>query len=283
MRSIRVLGLGFGCALTLGATLCGDATAIESNLKMLPEVGRCVRIGAEAEFRSVKCARSEPGVGRYAWLSGAGPKNKFAAKTSVIKLQSAGDVITCFAGSGAGEYTGAKNLKFTTLVLEGCEQSAKSGIESFCQNELGSKNGQIAFKELEGELGFISHPKKLKVAWELKPASGASLATFECGGANATLEKSVGTGIKRELQGSVMGRVLPLNTASFEYTLTYQQAKTGGQYPERFEGGVRDTLTTLVEVKVAEKAPEATVLLGELKLKDEEALEALGKCVGRGC
>ena len=284
MRSIRVLGLGLGCALTLGATLCGDATAIESNLKMLPEVGRCVRVeGGKAEFRSVKCARSEPGVGPYAWLSGPGPKRKFTAKTGTIKLQSAGNVITCPGGTGEGEYTGPKNLKLTTLVLEGCQQSAKGGIESFCQNELGSKNGQIAFKEVEGELGFISHPRKLKVGWDLKPVSGANLAALECGGASSTLEKSVGTGIKREVQGSVVGKVFPLGTASFEYTVIYQVAKRGAQYPERFEGGVRDTLTALVEAKAGEKTPEATVLLGELDLVDEEALEVLGKCVGRGC
>jgi hypothetical protein len=270
-------------ALAMGAMLCGDAAAVESNLKMLPEVGRCVRVeGGKAEFRSVKCSRSEPGVGPYAWLSGPGPKRKFTAKTGMIKLQSAGNVITCPGGTGEGEYTGPKNLKFTTLVLEGCQQSAKSGIESFCQNELGSNNGQIAFKELEGVLGFISHPRKLKVGWDLKPVAGANLAALECGGASAT-GKSVGTGIKREVQGSVVGRVLPLGTASFEYAVTYQVAKGGAQYPERLEGGVRDTLTALVEAKAGEKTPEATVLLSELKLRDEEALEVLGKCVGRGC
>jgi hypothetical protein len=282
IRTSRALGLGLVVALACAAALESSAMASEYNLKTLPEIGRCVRVGAGAEYRGSHCIRAEPG-GRYAWLSGAGAKNKFTLATSFVKLQSAGDVISCFSATAEGEYTGAKSLKLKKLTLTACQQSAKSGEEAFCQNGAGSTNGVVEFQELEGGLGFISHPKKLKVGWDLKPVSGENLATFECGGANIALEKSLGTGIKRELQGSVIGRTVPLHKMITERITSYTLSKSGTQFPEKFEGGVKDTLTTLVETKPGEKNPEATLLIGEVKVKNEEALETLGRCAGTSC
>jgi hypothetical protein len=281
MRSAKTLLLGLVCALAAGALIASYASGSEYNLRMLPEIGRCVRTAGHSEYRGRHCVRGEAG-GRYAWFSGASKKG-FSIHFVQVKLKSPGNTITCTGGKGEGEYTTPKTFKLKKLTFSVCEQSAKSGIEAQCQNGLGSKNGEVEFSELEGVLGWISHPKKLRVGWDLKPASGSSLASFECGGANAISEKSLGTGIKRELQGSVIGRILPVDNMAVEHSLSFELSKTGGQSPQKFEGGPADTLTTQVETKPSEKTPEATVLAGEGKIKNEEELEALGKCVGSGC
>jgi hypothetical protein len=272
------------CVLGASTVLAINASASEYNLKMLPEFGRCKKVGIKkGEFRGRACIRYEPGLGPYTWFSGPGPKPGFTLKTHNVKFKSPGDTITCFSGTGKGTYTGAKTIKVTELLLIECEQSAKAGAEAFCQNEIGSTNGHILFKELEGEVGFISHPKKLRIGLDLKPLSGSALAAFECGGANLLSEKSLGTGIKRELQGSVIGRILPIDKMEMKSTATYEPAKTGGQSFTKFEGRPSDTLTTIVEPKPAEKTPEATVLSAPVEIKNEEALQTLGKCAGAGC
>jgi hypothetical protein len=278
MRHLRKPGLGLLGAIALSAVLTPSALAGEYNLHARPEIGRCVLVGRGGEFRGNRCTHSEPGHGKYNWFSGPGAKPHFTSTFSFFQLKAGATVILCKTATSQGEYTGPKNLKVAKLVLTGCERNV-SGIEALCQNEAGSTNGEITFKELEGELAYISHPKHLKVGWDLKAASGANLATFECGGANETLGKSLGTGTTRELQGSVIGRAELLNKPTGEVAVAYE-TKGGAQLPEHFEGGVKDTLTTLVG---SGKTPAATTLEGRDPLKGEEALEILAKCGGTGC
>jgi hypothetical protein len=278
MGQVTKLGRTVVAVLVLGALVAPTAPAGEYNLHALPEVGRCVFVKRGGEFRGRKCNRSEPGTGNYNWFSGPG-SSKFTAHLRGFTLKSKGNIITCPAGGAEGEYTGPKNLKLPKLTMTNCKQSIIAGIESDCQNEAGSTNGELVFKELEAELAFVSHPKKLKVAWDLKPASGANLAAFECGGANETLGKSLGTGTTRELQGSVIGRVEPINKMLSEPAALFQ-TKRGAQEPEHLEGRPKDTLTTLVG---SGKTPEATVLEAVLGLQGAEQLEVLAKCVGTGC
>ena len=281
MRRSRILGSGLLGLLAAGALLATSASASEYNLKMLPEIGRCVRVGSHSEFRGPRCSRSEPGVGRYAWISGLSAKNKYTGTLrGPIELgtHSSTTSVNCSSATFEGEYTGPKNLTITNLVLTGCQSSGAK-----CETGVGSTGGEISANELDGELGFISHPKKLKLGWDLKPASGSTLASFECA-ATELSGKSLGGGIPRELQGSVIGKIEPIDHMTSEYAIVFLLVR-GAQFPEKFEGGVKDTLTT----QLGEKPPAmgktriATTFIARAFIKGEEAVELLGKCVGAGC
>lgn len=279
MRTTRMITSAAAVALCGLAIFASSAAAGEYNLKMLPEIGRCAAT-ERGEYRGPKCTSSRPGKGRFDWRSGPGTSAKFTSTFEATTLTSPGDTITCGAGNGTGEYTGPKSFK-ETLTFSDCSQSAKSEEEALCQNGVGSTNGEVKFEELEGELGYISHPKRLAVGWDLKPASGSNLASFECGGANSTLGKSLGTGTTRELQGSVIGKVIPIDHMTNEFKISYALARGSVmQSPEHFEGGVNDTLTTLVGTA---KTPEPTTMTASDRLVDEEPLEVLAKCKGSGC
>jgi hypothetical protein len=288
MTKVR-LGTGLLGALAASAMLASAAPAEEYNLHSLPEVGRCVRVGgkprhAGAEYVGARCIKSEPGGGRafYNWRSGAGAKNKFSIKIQTpTHLKTASDEVTCMSGSAQGEYTGPKNFKLSPIVFLGCNVSPAASEEAaLCQNSM-ANNGEITTKELIGDLGFISRarPKQPVVGFDLRPASEPNLAVFECGGANKLAGKSTGLGTSRELQGSVIGKTEPIDAMETERMLAFQSGG-GTQLPESFQGGPKDTLTTLVGPS---KTPAPTTLSATLKETDEERLEVLARCVGSGC
>jgi hypothetical protein len=274
----RLLGL----ASAVGVCAALAAPSVAENLKARPEIGRCVNVGFRGEFRGPKCFRSEPGVGRYSWLSGPGPNSKFTGTfPEPLALETHGSVpvaIKCTSGSSRGEFTGSKALKLTRFFFYGCKAPAKTPIEQFCQNA-GSANGEIEGNEVTGEIGLIGHPKKLKVGLDLKPAAGSNLATYECGGASEATGKGAGTGTPYELQGSVIVQVTPLNGYTTQWALT-AETKGTAQFPEKLEGGVNDTLSVLAGTL---KAVEPATLLARDNIKLEERLELLTRCVGPGC
>jgi hypothetical protein len=281
LRWVLLCALGL-CALGASAVFASGASASEYNLKMLPEVGRCKFVGVgHGEFRGKKCTLSEPATGGSTWFSGLGAKKGFTATVKApiqFGTHNLTTTVNCASGEAQGEYTSPKTVTVTNLVFHGCASG-----EGQCENEIGSTLGEISTQELEGELGFITHPKKLKIGWDLKPASGSNLAKFECD-ATAALGKSAGGGIPRELQGSVIGRVLQLNHMLSEYTISFQLVKGLQQY-EKFEGHPKDTLVTQLGEKppLMGKTPVATTFEATALVKDEEQLEVLGKCKGAGC
>jgi hypothetical protein len=278
---MRLLGMGVLAALSASAVLAGAASAGEYNLKNLPEIGRCQKVGGRGEFRGSKCNRAEPGR-KYSWFSGPGSKPKFTGTVSqpielTLRNNSSG-ITGCSSGEVAGEYTGPKNLKITKLLLKGCHGSAGA-----CVNSVGGTAGEVTFEELVGELGFIQRTKKVRLGWDLRPASGSNLAKYECGGMQVE-GKVVTPGASREVQGSVIATIEPAGKMTSEFVLVMKE-KSGGQSPERFEKGVTDTLTTILGEKLpgTGKTPFATVFVAKLHLKGEEALEAQGRCAGTGC
>ena len=246
----------------------------------LPEFGRCVKAARKmGEYSSVHCdlQRSK---GKDDWLPGPGPKNKFSSAFSGVALETAGASkvqITCSAGRGEGEYTGSRTLTVKKIVLSGCAEAPSKGLTSECQG-IDSTNGEIEFKELDGELGYVqvvANPvrEEEKVGIDLKAASGSTIASFECGGANETLGKGSGTGTLRELEGSVIGNVADTHNMTSSNTTIYQ-VTGGAQAPERFEDGIPDTLTTLVGLA---KSAERTTLAATEAVSNEEPLEVRAK------
>lgn len=245
---VAVLAIG-----VIGATSASAA---------LPEFGRCVKVThGTGEYNGSNCVALEGGR-NYNWVPGPGAKPKFTIATEVPVINSSGaskTTISCEFAEGEGEYTGVKTETVKKLVLRECETPEKPGekpeeaIKRWCQNT-GNFRGEITASELSGELGYITATSL--TGMDVKPLSGSNLAAFECGGANEVTERGMGTGTSRELQGSVIGRVLKINRMTTEGVVKYTVNTKGVQVPEHLEGGTKDTLTTLVGL--VEKTPEPT-------------------------
>jgi len=254
---MKRIGMMAGCILASCAL--GGAYAATASAEP-PEFGSCVQVAPKTgEYAGKNCLTSAPGKGRYNFVPG-GTSKKFATivEEPVFKTAGGGEV-TCAFGEGEGEYTGAKTLSVTKLLLNNCTQAgAKTVYESFCQN-IGSFRGEVSANELTGELGYFDKKGKKKVGLDIKAKIGKALALFECGGANELTEHGMGTGTLIELEGSAIGEVKKINKPTEENSVAFA-VKQGAQFPEMFEGGEKDTLIANIGVtKTAEAATLATV------------------------
>jgi alpha-tubulin suppressor-like RCC1 family protein len=237
----------------------------------LPEVGRCVKVttknGAYSHAGCTILAASHRGG--FEWMPGPGEKKKFAGiSVEGVKLETVGkQTITCGGGTFEGEYTGAKTAS-VTFNLIGCENGKKQSCQSapVIEGEIQSPTPE------EAELGFITGGEKTTVGLDLKPKSpSTNLWTFECG-------KPPETTVAGAIEGSAIGSVKRINVMSEEFTLTYK-AKGGKQAPERFEGGLKDTLliTSTAGAGKGEKSEEQAGLIATVTVPNEEPLEIKAK------
>jgi hypothetical protein len=231
---------GTNTAIMGGATEEASARAVKAVLP-LPDIGRCLKVEPSAEgkkliyhgaYTNSTCTlESESNEGKFEWTTGPGPKAKFTGASGPVKLQSAGGkLVSCTASSSEGEYTGPKTQK-VSMVLSGCSQGPK--ISSVPCQSSSAAAGEVRTVALEGGMEFIKEglpPEVPSVGIDLKPASGSTIATFECGG------KAVTVG------GSVIVPVTALDKMSTSFKL--KAIGTGGkQSPEAFEVGPKDTPT----------------------------------------
>jgi hypothetical protein len=272
MRRIGKAGTHLAVALALSAAGAGAASAA------LPELGRCEKSPTKTgEYAGNRClGLSKTGKGAYAWAPGPGVNKKFTAAVEGVVLQTTGPSkisIACQFGEAEGEYTGPRTLTVSKLLFQSCQQAgAKTVLSSWCQN-IGSFRGEVSTNELAGELGYIEHTTKTKVGLDLKAKTGTALALFECGGAAEVGEHGLGTGTLLEVEGSVIGRVKKINVMTEENLLT-TTVKAGAQVPEAFEGGVKDTLTTLVGLT---KTPAPSTFASVSEVANLEPLEIKAK------
>jgi alpha-tubulin suppressor-like RCC1 family protein len=201
----------------------------------LPELGRCVKVPSGGAYRgtSPRCvALSSTHKGHFEWLPGPGPNSKFRDDLSQPMLETVDKhKVDCVAALLEGEYTGPKTETISHLTLDACLDVTPN---TRCQsNPL--KEGVIESSvPLEGDLGFILGGEKPSVGWDLEPKPPAtSLVSFVCGSGVSTAAVA--------LEGSVIGRLTPINQMVLTFELLYKQSG-GKQIPELFEGGARDVL-----------------------------------------
>lgn len=271
MRRIVLLA---GCVIALGAMgeLAGAAFAEP------PEFGTCVQVAPKTgAYSGRSCLHpAKPGKGKYEWMTEPTANNKFSGflEEPVLKTTGAQKIqVACVFGELEGEYTGAKSLIIKQLLFGNCQRAGVSNVlESWCQN-VASFRGEVSTQELTGELGYIEHGAKTRVGLDIKPKAGKALALFECGGASPVGEYGTGTGTLLEVEGSVIGRVKRINKPVEENVTTFM-VKNGMQIPEQFEGGLKDTLTTLVGVT---KTAEPSTLSGYAEVESQEEVEIKAK------
>jgi hypothetical protein len=245
-------------AIAVGAIGVAGASAAEYEVRGLPEFGRCVKVSPGAGvYPTAGCITAgAPGTGNYNWIQlTSGEKRTFSGTALESTLTTVGRVtITCLKASISGEYTGPKTAT-VHIEFHGCTNS----VASQCQSEPTAK-GEIKTLALEAELGFIKNQVKegkpiIQVGLDLKPKSPLpDLMIFECGGITESVR----------VEGSVIGRIKPLEKMSAATNLIYAATRSGKQVPEKFEGGVKDTLTTTFMSGI-----ESTTAASALTIKGE--------------
>jgi hypothetical protein len=275
MRLTGKMGLCLAAVFAIGATATASASAAEYELAGLPEVGRCLKVPAKTgAYLGGKCL-TPVAEGKYEWTPGPGPNGKFTLSTEErITLQGTGAAkltIGCEFAEGEGQYVDSKTLTVSKLVLFDCRTpkttESEPLLKTWCQN-VGNNRGEITAQELTGEVGYIV--ANTAVGLDLKAKNGKTIALFECGGASETpVERGTGLGTPAEVEGSVIGRVKKINRMVEENIVTFKTSG-GKQVPEKFEGGVKDTLITNVGLT---KTPEPTTLSAVVNVLNAEKIE----------
>lgn len=272
MRGIGRMGLCLVAVLACSAMTAATATAAEYEIEGLPEFGRCVpSLSKTGEYKNAGCTQVAPGNGGYKWLPGPGAKNKFEGSSSLTKLETVGKYgVVCSSGSYKGEYTKPKTVSLS-IGLVGC---LEKGTSRKCQTTP-AKESEIE-TTVEGELGFIKGGLTPKVGLDLKPSSPIA---FTCG----TLPELPTPITSLTLEGSAIGVIRPPNRMRTISKLVYTAA-AGIQNPEKFEEGLKDTLTltrvTGVE-SISEQAGLTIIDIEEipkpLVITNEEPIEIKAK------
>jgi alpha-tubulin suppressor-like RCC1 family protein len=207
----------------------------------LPEVGRCVKVATgTGRYGGASCLTlaSRPMAKKYEWMPvGVTEKPAFSGSGLETTLTTVGHpTIKCLAANFSGEWTGPKTAS-VSVEFQGCTTLA--GAQ--CQTVTNPQNkSEIKLNGVVGELGFIRYEEvegkvTAVVGLDLKPQPPmTSLATYECTGSSEA----------GHIEGSVIGRITPLNKMTTEQKLLYSATKAGEQRPEAFQGAPKDTLVT---------------------------------------
>ncbi len=231
---------GTNTAIMSGVTEETPSSLVKGVLP-LPELGRCVKLEGKAEgkklvfngqYANASCTLAGEGFGKYEWLPGPGASPHFTGTSGPVKLETVGakTSVACTGSSSAGEYTGAKT-QTVSVTFTGCQTGPKSKISS-CQSS-GAAAGEIKTGSLTGGIDFIKEneaPEKPEVGVDLKPSSGSTLVTFECGGASTSIS------------GSVIAPVTAVDKMSSTLKVTAKESG-GKQSVEALEASPKDTLT----------------------------------------
>jgi hypothetical protein len=263
MRMIRIgaAGLFVACAMSVAASGASAASP--------PEWGQCVLSPNHAgEFVGARCtSRTAKHNGAYEWVPEPSAKPKFSDVGEAISLETTGKrKVTCAGSTQEGSYTGPKTEK-TVLTLIGCD--TKIGAESVGCRSNPAKEGELESSELAGEIGFVTIMGKKAVALDLKPASaaGGAIFTFTCGHPGGP------PAVAETVEGSVLGRVTPINGMAEELKVTYTQTGPGKQSIQSFEGGPTDTLSTKLVSGIEPPITEETSLKMKTVQTNEEKVE----------
>jgi alpha-tubulin suppressor-like RCC1 family protein len=208
----------------------------------LPEVGRCVKVATgTGKYSGAGClaVATKPTTKKYEWMpAGFTEKLAFSGSGAETTLTTVGHpTIKCLAANFSGEWTGPKTAT-VNVEFQACTNAA--GAQCTTVTNPNNKS-EILLKGVLGELGFIRYEavegKVVSVVGlDLKPypPGNPSLAEYECTGSSE----------KGHLEGSVIGKITPINKMTTAQKLLYYATKAGEQRPEAFQGTPKDTLIT---------------------------------------
>jgi hypothetical protein len=234
---MKVIRMGRRCLLAfliLGAVTATTAYA-RYEVRALPELGRCVKVASGGGYKGSSCITHESGTkGKWEWTPASASENvTFEGAGTEVVLASAGHPsVKCIVANITGTVTGPKTAT-AKIEMQGCENT----IGQLCHSV--SAENQIVSLPLEANLGFIKHEEvegKLRVNVGLDFKAQAPLTQmiqYECKESEET----------ETVEGSVIAYDKPINKTVSENKLTFH-VTLKGQDPEKFQEGLKDTLTT---------------------------------------
>jgi alpha-tubulin suppressor-like RCC1 family protein len=217
----------------------------------LPEVGRCVKVAVgTGKYSGASCLTlaTKPTAKKYEWMPvSVTEKPAFSGSGLETTLTTVGHpTIKCLATNLSGEWSGPKTAS-VNVEFQGC--TTPTGAQ--CQTVTNPQNkSEIKLSGVVGELGFIRYEEvegrvTEVVGLDLKPQPPmTSFATYECTGSSEA----------GHIEGSVIGKITPLNKMTSESKLLYYATKSGEQRPEAFQASPTDTLTTSFTSGVPEES-----------------------------
>jgi alpha-tubulin suppressor-like RCC1 family protein len=237
----------------------------------LPEIGRCVQTAiGKGIYAGPQCITlATAGRGRYEWTP-ASPTEKqtFLGSGGETKLTTSGHpTIKCVDANFNGEWRGPK-----TATVEIEFQACTNPQGALCQTSPQNKS-EIKTLPLEAELGFIKNQvregkKIVVVGLDLKPQPPlTALASYECAGSPETVR----------LEGSVIGEVKPINKMTIDLNLVHRTTSAGAQYPEAFEGALRDTLISTFQSGLESSSSPTTLKIKGYSGQNAAPLEIKAK------
>jgi len=218
-----------------------------------PELGRCVKV-QHGLYSSKACTVLGSGGGKYEWEPLENRHftmtfTSFPLEGKPGKSKEAPVLFRCGAGAASGEYTGPQSAEMS-LVLHKCHLELFGEVPC---NSPGAGVGEVEIQPLHAQLGFIENGASQSAGWALGDGEGAVFAAIECEGHPTTID------------GGVIG-TSTIDKMSQTTTLTFTGAE-GQQLPTRFEGGLEDTLTLILN------GPLAVSLDATATIESAEALE----------
>ena len=249
-----------GCILVV---LAVSAVASASASAAAPEFFHCVKTEKTKDEYPTKeaCVKNEKkGEEPREWdriAVAAGSKIKFTDKEGVSHFYatSAKGVLityTCEKDTSKGEITGPKTTGGVTVTFTGC--TAKEDEKESCSaKSAGEPAGTIKTNALKDTLGAVAKAEAPNTATgdALEPEGKEGFVTLE---ASCIEVKTV------QVSGSVIGEVKPVKVMQTGGELLFEceTPKSEKQKIQRFEGGVKDTLSAFGNPACFESKDEVT-------------------------
>ncbi|HEX3510917.1 MAG TPA: IPT/TIG domain-containing protein [Solirubrobacteraceae bacterium] len=217
-------------AVNAGGASYGSDTTFNTPAAVLPELGRCKKVGGtpKSAYSTAACTllSAGPNSGAYEWEPWPAAKNQFTSVAGPTTFSAQNIAVFCDGNNlGRGEATGAQTAALTITFVH-CE--ARGALSGSCSSA-GASAGEIHSDPLLGRFGQVSTEQREGVTvvqdgWELSPGLGLTLAQFSCGEANLTLT------------GAAVGLVSTIDEPTLTIPVRFM-ANSGTQTPEHLEGG----------------------------------------------
>jgi hypothetical protein len=216
--------------LAVLGVLCVPAAMAAPASAALPEYGHCTAV-AGGKFAGPSCTTlgTTPKTMKYEFKAIEATEGiEGGGVGTEVRIRTAGHpTISCGSISVVTKWTGPKTASAKWILTE-----CHNPIAQTCQT--GTTAGVIEPNPLEGELGYIKSAPPQLVGFDFKPqAPLVSLFSYQCG---TSLEQQT-------VEGSVIARIKPINKMTRAQNF-YFSTVSGEQFPQSFEGGSVDTLST---------------------------------------
>jgi hypothetical protein len=177
-----------------------------------------------------------------------------------------GTKVTCktVADTGTIPANGANAVREATVTFTGCE------VDGFKCKTAGAAAGEVQTNLLKGQLGYLGTVESGKVGVDLVAETAELLAEISC----------VGGFAKARLRGDLIGEIAPINVASTEFALTFQQASGKQEWAkifleEPFQSGKYTEVSSVAEVSVDGFAFKGAGLEATEKIATEENVKVV--------